>query len=269
MIAEFMGIEWLYWWTIPLFLVGILGNAALLWVGAHFISKLERIDYWLCVRTSIVLVLIALVAYVIASVPFFAKPFWSLLTALIAYLFLGWWRVVSTLKTSLGKAILAWLPSIFVVPFVVTAFLLSSPTRPHKLSDKTTCLSHLNEISKAIAIYGNNNNDAYPPSFKEIIDEKRCPPKIFECPSDKSDRKVDYFYLQPLSNAPATTIILCDYKNNHRDKGRNVAYFDYHGAWLTEEQFQAELAKPQNAAFAKALAEAEGKNNKHKTENIE
>ena len=61
-----------------------------------------------------------------------------------------------------------------------------------------------------------------------------------------------------------SAMVACDYIDNHLDmgasrSGRNVLTFDGAVRWMGEAEFQAQLAQPQNAAFAAALREAEAR----------
>ena len=70
--------------------------------------------------------------------------------------------------------------------------------------------------------------------------------------------EIHYFYLPPTAAEPSPeTILACDLAVNHGGEGRNLVKLSGRVDWLTEEQFQAELAKPHNAEFAAALREAE------------
>ena len=68
------------------------------------------------------------------------------------------------------------------------------------------------------------------------------------------------------SNLPATInpppdpqiMIVCDRKGNHPDGRRNVLFYDLSVRPMKKAQFESELKLPRNAAFAKALAKAEG-----------
>ena len=84
-------------------------------------------------------------------------------------------------------------------------------------------------------------------------------PDGLRCPSVRdSGRASDYFYAPPGKDTGGRAIIACDFKGNHRHRrGRHVLYRHSHVTWMGPKDFAAELAKPQNAAFARALREAE------------
>ena len=134
-------------------------------------------------------------------------------------------------------------------------------TSPHvrEPAKRAICGTNLNSIGKAIALYRLENDDA-PTRVAAIFAVGHVSQEHFRCPSAESDRGIDYFYLPPArpKEADGTTIIACDFKDNHKGEGRNVLYWSFSVQWMTEQDFQAELQKPTNAEFAAALMEAEG-----------
>ena len=118
------------------------------------------------------------------------------------------------------------------------------------------CDTNLSTLGTGIAIYKAEHHDQYPPDLNAIV-QAGTSAQVLRCPDAKSNRTCDYFFLPPAANAPGTALIVCDLAGNHPD-GRNCLR-----AWcsvdcLTTEQFQAELAKPENAAFAAGLKAAGG-----------
>lgn len=73
----------------------------------------------------------------------------------------------------------------------------------------------------------------------------------------RNSGRVSYFYHPPVPDARMNTVIACDLRGNHKDH-RNVLTYDGHVSWLSEQEFQDLLKKPENADFARALREAEG-----------
>ena len=120
---------------------------------------------------------------------------------------------------------------------------------------QSICAANLNIIGKGLHIYL-AEFDQVPPEIWTLT-QYGTSPQAFKCPSASSGRRSDYFFLLPPMDVPGTTIIACDYRGNHKD-GRNILTFQATVKWLSEADFQAELALPENAAFAKALRQAEG-----------
>ncbi len=132
------------------------------------------------------------------------------------------------------------------------------------MQDRDSCRrGNLSALSRGVQMYGADFNGAAPPNLAALAPYTGSLSPV-NCPGRSSSRpgRPDYFYfhapakLQDVED-PFATIIICDLKGNHKD-GRNVAYADGHTAWLTEAEFQDELAEPENAKFAAALKEAEG-----------
>ena len=91
-----------------------------------------------------------------------------------------------------------------------------------------------------------------------LIDSNR-----FRCPYASGDKECDYFYF-PIDvrsvEYPDRAVIACDYRDNHNGEDRSALYADYHVVRLKEDDFQKELARPENATFAETLRKAEGVN---------
>lgn len=131
--------------------------------------------------------------------------------------------------------------------------------RARELANQAACMANLNGIGKGVAMYMAEHDDRYPPDFDALIRCGVITEAALHCPSDKSDRERDYFYMPPVKGeaAEARTIIACDLKGNHRDEGRAVLYVSGVVAWLDEDEFQDALKDPINAEFAAALRRAE------------
>lgn len=136
------------------------------------------------------------------------------------------------------------------------------PYRP-----RIPCAANLNGIGKAIVMYRTEHEDAFPPKLEVLISS--VPWKMLRCPavdekmprelSAEQYKRCDYFYLAPSgvpADVPGDSLMVCDLRGYHDDV-RNVVYAPGNVRRLTEVEFQAELAKPVNAAFAAALRKAE------------
>ena len=122
---------------------------------------------------------------------------------------------------------------------------------------KSICPTNLHSIGQVVALYMSRNEDAAPPNLHALIQTQLMSPDGLRCPSVRdSDRALDYFYLPPDKETDGRTIIACDFNGDHRH-GRHVLYYDSSATWLSRKDFEAELAKPQNAAFANSLRQAE------------
>jgi hypothetical protein len=105
-----------------------------------------------------------------------------------------------------------------------------------------------------------------PPSLEYLLEKGALAPKDLLCPSCPG-LKIAYFYFPPQkidtqtarSRETSFELRLCDFADNHKRTGRNILTSDGQAQWIKEPDFQALLTKPENIAFAKALAEAEKK----------
>jgi hypothetical protein len=131
------------------------------------------------------------------------------------------------------------------------------------------CTTNFSYIFRGIVSYAWERQGAFPPDLQALVEIGATHPRTLQCPDRSDPRSCDYFYLPPEGvfnvgfdgaetrpAAPPDALVLCDYEGNH-EGGRHVAFATGHVKWLTEEEFQADLAKPVNAAFAAALRKAE------------
>ena len=120
------------------------------------------------------------------------------------------------------------------------------------------CHNQLIDLGAGVHAYTETYN-VPPPSLTVVMGLGVMRPEVLECPGVPITGKPSIFVLFPKSgDVPPTTLIACDYRGNHAD-GRNVLYHNGMVTFVkTEAAFQAELAKPENAAFAAALRAKEG-----------
>ena len=146
-----------------------------------------------------------------------------------------------------------------MVPLLI-AILLPSLARAREIAQMAMCAANMNAVGKGVQLYMTDYDDAPSPSLDALIEEGLIQREHLECPSAKDGTPwPHYFYLAAPADAPGSTIIMCDLKGNHPRDGRNALTLGSSvKKFRTEADFQAELAKPANAAFAKALREAEG-----------
>jgi len=116
---------------------------------------------------------------------------------------------------------------------------------------------NLYQVDAALRLYMTQTDGDMPPSLDVLLESAGMGRRCLSCPSDERRGGVDYFYLPARANDDPMKIVACDFGDNHRGEGRNVLFRDGRVVWLTQAEFQAELARPHNAAFAKALGRAE------------
>ena len=180
--------------------------------------------------------------------------------------------IVALAKNAGGKGLavggsVAGIVGMIIGQVLATSMLVRYPLlRAREQAKQALCGGNLNAIGKAIAMYGIENQDAFPPDLDVLIAEGTVIRKMLQCPSVERNRRCDYFYLPPSVDTTEDgadlwddmgALVACDFKGNHRNV-RNVLYAAGNVRRLSEKAFQAELAKPINAAFATALRKAEG-----------
>jgi hypothetical protein len=120
------------------------------------------------------------------------------------------------------------------------------------------CQVNLHAIGAGVQQYKAHNNDAYPPNLEALVGAGSVQQPMLQCPAAATHRPCDYFYLPPAAGAPGNMLIACDFTGNH-PLGRCTLLANGMGTFLDEASFQQTLAKPENAAFAAALRQAEGR----------
>ena len=141
---------------------------------------------------------------------------------------------------------------------LMVAILLPTLGSARGLARRAVCQSNLYNVAMAVQVYMNSNDDLAPADLQSVVDGGFLPGQLLECPSEGTRGNVDYFYFRLPADAPGNSLMVCDLKGNHGGEGRNVLLLDATVKWLSEAEFRDELAQPQNADFAKALAEVEG-----------
>jgi len=186
-----------------------------------------------------------------------AIPFLGVLTGL-AGLVLGI-IALATRRRGKGMAAAGVVLSILLPAAVHTAILIPAISKAKTAARQTICQTNLHAIGRGVAIYMMDFNDAMPANLSVLVDHRLVSgPEVFQCPEAGS---TGYFYT-PLADPlavrfPGDAIIACDRTPIHQGK-RCVLYLDGHTQALEESDFQAELAQPHNAEFAKALQASEG-----------
>jgi len=124
---------------------------------------------------------------------------------------------------------------------------------PSRATHIALCKNNLSGIEKAVTDYV-VAMETPPENIQTLIDHDMIGDGI-ACP--EAIRGRGYFtYFAALENPYGDAMIACDLKGNHGDV-RNVLRYIGEVVTMDEEAFQAELAKPENAAFAAALRKVE------------
>ena len=119
----------------------------------------------------------------------------------------------------------------------------------------SACGANINALGKGIRVYMEEMGQP-PANMQALLDESIIGP--LRCPLAEADRGSGYcIHFAGLGDSKGFAIIACDLKGNHKN-GRNVLTFSGQVRFMPEADFQAELAKPENAGFRAALLQAEG-----------
>ncbi len=146
--------------------------------------------------------------------------------------------------------------SVISIVSLVLSIMMPDLSDARAQAQKVVCRVNLQGIVMSVNMYIQEHDEA-PATLEALIEDGLMGEDILKCPAAESHRDSDYFYHPPAEDAPKETLIACDYRNNH-DGHRNALDLDGTVYWVTEEAFQQLLDKPENAAFARALREAEG-----------
>jgi len=264
-LAELWGITWLWWWQIPILLaficVYVIGGWLLLWVGGRFLAKSPAATLGRAFATNLLAGLAGFLAMVVAAGALMtvsgpAGPLLGWAAALLAY----WLVVKGMFRVSFGKAVIAWLPTILVaVASIALLVTLMMPTlgRARELAQVSMCAGNLKAVGKAFQLYVTSHNGAPPGGIDALLEAKTLQPEHLKCPGARSGRTCDYFLHFPAEPLPGDALIGCDLAGNHRDGRRSALSYGGAVRLLTPSAFEAELARPINAAFAAALRQAD------------
>jgi hypothetical protein len=254
-------------------LILLFGGGGLLLVGRRFIARQPGATY----GESVVAVVVGIVTTVPAQAFIYHIASWlmggrtaaCLVAGLLAFL-AGVLIFVLTIKATCGlgfaKAFLAWLPllAVQVIQAGLVALVLLVLQYALNLSGQANCTSSLAAMSRATAAYKAQHDGNWPADLRSLrtvkVDDTQT--ESFLCPCfrrehRKAGRTYDYFYCPPRPDAGPRTIVACDFGNNHGDESRNVLRADGTFGPMSDGEFQAEMAKPENKAFAAALLQAE------------
>jgi len=145
--------------------------------------------------------------------------------------------------------------ALLTVPFWTWVYIQG--VREHAEWRRTNyCRNRLAGITDAVQRYMREHDETPPPSLQPLVDDGRLWPERNACPSAESGW--GYFIHFAGLTDPESGMVVCDLKGNHGDH-RNVLYGNSSLRTMDEDAFQAELVKPENAAFAAELREFEGK----------
>ena len=143
---------------------------------------------------------------------------------------------------------------------VIVYFLVPTAVNVRTSAVRASCQAKLRMIGSAVRRYAEDNKGAMPDDLDDLVFEDLIDGTALLCPSaTKTPAEVyeyDYVYLAPARTDDAA-ILACDRKGNHAG-GRCVLFVSGMTQWMTDRQFNAELAQDRNRAFAEYLRDMAG-----------
>ncbi|MHC4561784.1 MAG: hypothetical protein ACYS8X_03315 [Planctomycetota bacterium] len=268
-----------------LFLVGagvrVFGGGALYYVGWRFLARSKQARYWRSVGAYLLAsicggVVIFLGGFTGVAIlgPHLTTPGGSMIPLVLALplgLLMTWLILKLMCRLSYGKAILAWLPTLatdllLVLIAGVIGLMVCRDIRAN--NSLAVCRANLQRIAVASLMYAEDGkmhggaNEPLTPDIATLFKMRMLPSDAAKCPgSPQPDRETDYFAFPRSLYADLSSAVLisCCYSDCHDGPYRYIARLDGSVSLVTPEQFAAELARPENAAFAAALRTAEEK----------
>lgn len=131
-----------------------------------------------------------------------------------------------------------------LVAFVLIPILLPSLARARELSKRAVCAEQLKGIGRAMAMYANENRDAFPPNLDMLVDAGWINEDMLECPSADGAK---YVYIHGLTTAaPYETPLIYEPIENHHNEGANILFTDLHVEFFKPPKLDAILAPYRN-----------------------
>lgn len=123
---------------------------------------------------------------------------------------------------------------------------------------RVQCRKQLREIGHAIALYQNDFNEKNPPNLQVLVEKANLEPKTLWCPSS-GDKESECSYVYrgaDLGAASSPNLILAyDKAENHQAECRHVLFAGFQVKQMTEQEFQAEIARDNEIRHKKGMAE--------------
>jgi hypothetical protein len=243
-----------FWWQlIPLaglLVVMLIVNPLLLWVGAKYVAKLPETSFARCLGAHFAGSAVGGIA--MAGAGIIAPPV-GWVGGVLVYILM----VKAILRTTFGKAALAWLP---VIPGLVlavvalVAVLVPTLGQARELARQQVCRSNLAGLGTAIRANASSGKPAT--TMEELVRNGLITDALLRCPSVKSGPS--YFIMLPPRDAPQNALVACDIAGTHPDI-RNVLLLDGSVQRMNQTEFAAELAKACNQRFAAELKVVEAR----------
>ncbi|MBN1492249.1 MAG: DUF4190 domain-containing protein [Phycisphaerae bacterium] len=143
--------------------------------------------------------------------------------------------------------------TLIIVPLLLVSILLPSFARARELSKRAVCNANLKGIGMAMAMYANENMEAFPPDLDTLVAGGSISQGMLTCPSADA---ANYVYIRGLTTAapPGTPLIYEPIENHHND-GANILFTDLHVEFIKPPKLDEILAPYRNAELPEAADE--------------
>jgi len=249
-----MAWEALRWWNwlaliaaVPL---GVLGGGALLSYGARRWGKAAKAGLWKGVWVHLAETAVAMAV---------ALPFLVLgpLAGAIAGIVAAWTLITVAFDIGFLRAFLALAT---VLPVTVASIILGLGLAINPLVMETKfrdiCSMHLGLLGRSLLVYTDRTGEVMP-SLEYGEANGHILGTSVRCPAVACWDSPSYFYLPRRMEGSPVGLVACDYGGNHIGGGRAFLRTSGQAGWMGPKEFETELSKPENAAFAAALRAAE------------
>ncbi len=258
MLAATWGLARLAATVVGLGLGWAFGGGALLWWSVHLIGRKREVTYWRSVCAHLAGGAAATIG--IAACVFTGMAIGGVWERAIAYagLAIGAVLLAITIKAFLRTdALRTALVCVPVAGLFVASWMAMIPLddRIKDLDWGPICRSNLEGIGHAVSMYQSGHSGKMPEDLEAIVNSGQ-PSSLVVCPA--SGRKYFYFASGALNaEVSPERMLACDYQSNHPGGDRHVLYANGAVRRISEAGFQRQLARSENAMFAKELRKLE------------
>jgi prepilin-type processing-associated H-X9-DG protein len=141
---------------------------------------------------------------------------------------------------------------------LLVSIMLPAVSKARSMARQLVCASQMTEIGKAMRVYRDKNQGAYPPELSILVPQAGLDSKNLVCPSSEDKSPDFYVYrgadLKMLDELEL--IVVHDIAGNHlTNDARNVLFADGRVQKLSEDEFECAIAKDNQIRRASELPE--------------
>jgi len=234
------------------------GGGAILWWSVRLVGKRREVTYWRSVCAHLAGGAAAAISSVACVIT--AMEIGGVWASTIAYagLAIGAVLLAITIKAFLRTDVLRTAFVCVPVAGLLAASWMAMIQLDYRIRDLDwgpICRSNLEGIGHVVSMYQSGHSGKMPEDLEAIVNSGQ-PSSLVVCPA--SGRK--YFYFASEKSGVALSperMLACDYQSNHPGGDRHVLYASGTVRRIGEAEFQRQLARPENAMFARELRKRE------------